>query len=363
LIARWTSTLEPRGADAASRAPHLARRDSLAPGWACVAAVLTRYEAWPIVFAAIVIAFVVLLGRGWTIASAARAVRGLALWPIWAIAAFFVNSKITVGAWFISSGFFVADNAALGHPWLAWTQVWEGLVHVAGSVLPWIAVVSGVAVAASVAVGWRRKVDDGSTGLILTLALAACAALPLFAYLKGHPVRIRYDVPLVAAAAALTGSAVALLPRRAQWIAGVAIVALAVWQTPPFDSAAPVVVESQREAPNKLGRRAVTAYLEANWDGQPILMSMGSLGHYMHDLSASGFRIRDFLHEGTGELWKYGARHPRLFVEWIAIEERAEGGDALHWQAEHDPTFLKGYTRVAEGGGVGLYRREGKTGR
>ena len=363
LIARWTYTLEPRGADVASRAPDLAARDSLAPGWACVAAVLTRYEAWPIVFAAIVLAFVVLLGRGWTIASAMRAVRGLALWPIWAIAAFFVNSKITVGAWFISSGFFVADNPALGHPWLAWTQVWEGLVHVAGSVLPWIAVVSGVAVAASVAVGWRRKVDDGSTALILTLALAACAALPLFAYLKGHPVRIRYDVPLVAAAAALTGSAVALLPRRVQWIAGVAIVALTAWQRPPFDSTAPVVVESQREAPNKLGRRAVTAYLEANWDGQPIMMSMGSLGHYMHDLSASGFRVRDFLHEGTGELWKYGVRHPRLFVEWMAIEERAEGGDALHWQAEHDPNFLNGYARVAEGGGVALYRRERQTGR
>jgi hypothetical protein len=348
LIARWTSSVEPRGAEG---------RDSLAPGWACVAAVLTRYEAWPIVFAAIVLAFLVLLGRGWTIASAVRAVRGLALWPIWAIAAFLVNSKITVGSWFVSSGFFVADNPALGHPWVAWTQVWEGLVRVAGSVLPWIAVVSVVAVAASVTVGWRRKVNDGSTGLILTLALAACAALPLFAYLKGHPVRIRYDVPLVAAAAALTGSAVALLPRRAQWIAGVTIVALTAGQRPPFDSAAPVVVESQREAPNKLGRRAVTAYLEANWDGQPIMMSMGSLGHYMHDLSASGFRVCDFLHEGTGELWKYGVRDPRLFVEWIAIEERAEGGDTLHWQAEHDPNFLKGYTRVAEGGGVALYRR------
>jgi hypothetical protein len=170
-------------------------------------------------------------------------------------------------------------------------------------------------------------------------------------------VRVRYDVPLVAAAAALTGSAVALLPRRAQWIAGVAIVALTAWQTPPFDPKAPVVVESQREAPNKLGRRAVTAYLEANWDGQPVMMSMGSLGHYMHDLSANGFRVRDFLHEGTGELWKYAVRHPRLYVEWIAIEERAEGGDTLHWQAEHDPNFLKGYARVAEGGGVALYRR------
>jgi hypothetical protein len=101
----------------------------------------------------------------------------------------------------------------------------------------------------------------------------------------------------------------------------------------------------------------VTAYLQAHWDGQPIMMSMGSLGHYMHDLSASGFRVRDFLHEGNGEIWIHAARHPQRFAEWIAIEEKAEGRDALSWQAEHDPEFLRGYARVAEGGGVALYRR------
>jgi hypothetical protein len=77
----------------------------------------------------------------------------------------------------------------------------------------------------------------------------------------------------------------------------------------------------------------------------------------MHDLSASGFGVADFLHEGNGELCVHAARYPRPFVEWIAIEESAEGGDGLHWQAVHDPNFLKGYTRVAEGGGVALYRR------
>jgi hypothetical protein len=119
----------------------------------------------------------------------------------------------------------------------------------------------------------------------------------------------------------------------------------------------PVVTESQRDARNGEGRRRVTAYLEAHWDGQPIMMSMGSLGHYMHDLSADGFRVKDFLHEGTGEIWVRAALYPRPFAEWIAIEEKAEGGDALHWQAEHDPSFLKGFARVAEGGGVALYRR------
>jgi hypothetical protein len=358
LIAEWASTIDPRPG---------AGRTSTAPGWACVAAVLTRYEAWPIIAAAIVLAFAVLLRRGWTIGLAARAVRGLALWPLWAFAAFLVNSKVTVGAWFISTGFFVAENPAQGHPWLAWTQVWEGLIRLAGPVVPWVAVLSAMAIVVAFFVppdrlrrgygGHEGGSLDNRLVVILPLALVACAAVPLVAYYKGHPLRIRYDVPLVAAAAAITGTAVGLLPRRGRAAIGLVIVALAAWSVPPFDAKAPVVVESQREAPNQIARRAVTAYLGAHWDGQPILMSMGSLGHYMHDLSASGFRVKDFLHEGNGELWIHAARAPRLFVEWIAIEERAEGGDALHWQAQHDPNFLKGYSRVAEGGGVALYRR------
>jgi hypothetical protein len=344
LIADWASSVD-RGTLRRAGAPPA----TLAAGWAAIAAVLTRYEAFPIIGAAIVLAFAVLLRRGWPLAPALRAVRGLALWPLWALAAFVVNSKVSVGAFFVSSGFFVAENPALGHPWLAWLQVWEGLIGLAGPVLPWLAVVSVVAIAVS----FSRR----SGPLIVVLALAACALLPLYAYFKGHPVRIRYDVPLVAACAALVGSGVALLPRRTQTAAALAIVALAAWQRHPFDAEAPVVVESQREAPNALGRRAVTAYLSAHWDGQPILMSMGSLAHYMHDLSQAGFQVRDFLHEGNGEIWKYAVEHPWPVAEWIAIEERAEGGDALHWQAEHDERFLNRYDRVADGGGVALYRR------
>ncbi len=89
------------------------------------------------------------------------------------------------------------------------------------------------------------------------------------------------------------------------------------------------------------------------------MMSMGSLGHYMHDLSAHGFRIRDFLHEGTGELWKYAVRTPHPFAEWLVVDERLDRGDALYWQGRHDPAYFGGYARVAAGGGVALYRRLG----
>ena len=47
---------------------------------------------------------------------------------------------------------------------------------------------------------------------------------------------------------------------------------------------------------------------------------------------------------------------PRGFVTWVAIEERAEGGDAVYQRAQTSADFLRGFERVAEGGGVALYR-------
>lgn len=325
---------------------------TMAAGWALVAASLSRYEAWPIIAATIALAFAALLRRGWRTADAARAVRGLALWPLWTIAAFLVNSKVSVGAWFVSEGFFVPENKALGHPWLAWTEVWRGLVSLTGALLPWMAVVA----AGLIVFAWLRA--RARSGIIIVLALAAAAALPWYAYYKGHPLRLRYDVPLVAAAAALIGTGVSLLPGRARGAAAIVVVALAATAAKPFDRSAPVVTESQRDAQNAAGRVVVTNYLRSHWDGQPIMMSMGSLGHYMQDLSRAGLSIHDFLHEGNGEIWKYAMGHPQPFAAWILVEEKAEGGDALYWQGKLDPRFFAGYERVAEGGNVSLYRRK-----
>jgi hypothetical protein len=350
LVARWC---EARGGGGAAREP--AVRASVAAGWALVAAALTRFEAWPVVAAVIVCALAVLVRNGARAGDALRRVRGLALWPMWAVLAFLVNSKITVGAWFVASGFFVPDNAARGHVWASGLEVWDGLVRLSGSTLPWLAVIAATAIKIRF---WARRRDPNTDErqLLLVLALAACALLPWAAYYQGHPVRIRYDVPLVAAVAAIVGAGVALLPRRVAAVAGMAIVGLAVWQAPPFDRQAPVIVESQRVAADDAGRQAVSAYLAAHWDGQPIMMSMGSLAQYMHDLSAYGFNVRDFLHEGNGELWKYAMRTPRPYVEWIAVQEKADR-DEIYRQTQIDPRFLSGYTRVVSAGGVAVYRR------
>ena len=248
-----------------------------------------------------------------------------------AVLLFLLNSRWTVGSWFVSSGFFVPENEALGQAALAWKQVGEGLDRLSGPMTPWVACVGAAVIC------WTAARSRARAPLVLVLALAAAAALPWYAFYAGHPFRVRYSVPLIVASAAIAGVAVSLLPRWSRLAAAAAIVAATAAQASPLDRGAPLIAESQRDAANQAGRRAVTAYLVANHDGTPIMMSMGSLAHYMHDLAANGFAIRDFLHEGNGEVWKAAMRYgPRPYVAWVAIEEAAEGGDALFARARAD---------------------------
>jgi hypothetical protein len=105
-------------------------------------------------------------------------------------------------------------------------------------------------------------------------------------------------------------------------------------------------------------RQHVTDCLTAGYDGETIMASMGSLGHYMQEASRSGLNIRDFLHEGNGDIWLTALDGPLPFAGWILIEEKAEGGDLLARTAREHPHFLEGYSRICEGAGVALYRRE-----
>jgi hypothetical protein len=135
------------------------------------------------------------------------------------------------------------------------------------------------------------------------------------------------------------------------------VFALAMFELHPLDRLAPMVAEAQWDRPNIAARERVTACLTANYRGETIMASMGSLGHYMQDLSRSGFRIRDFLHEGNGDIWLNALVEPRPFVGWMLIEEQAEGGDMLARRARENPSFLEGFTRQCEAAGVALYRR------
>ncbi len=79
------------------------------------------------------------------------------------------------------------------------------------------------------------------------------------------------------------------------------------------------------------------------------MASMGSLGHYMQELSRAGFSVRDFLHEGNGDIWLAALNGPRPYAGWILIEEQAEGGDMLAHIVAREPAvsrrFLAGVRR------------------
>jgi hypothetical protein len=121
-----------------------------------------------------------------------------------------------------------------------------------------------------------------------------------------------------------------------------------------------MVVEAQWDLPNRAVRQRVTDCLTARWDNEKIMASMGSLGHYMQEASASGFRISDYLHEGNGDIWLAALEMPQPFAGWILIEEKAEGGDMLALRARAQPHWLDGYSRVCDGAGLALYRRNDK---
>ena len=98
-----------------------------------------------------------------------------------------------------------------------------------------------------------------------------------------------------------------------------------------------MVLEAQWDRPNSRARQDVTACLPLATPRPTIMASMGSLAHYMQELSQAGFAIRDFLHEGNGDIWLAALNGPARYVGWMLIEERAEGGDMLNQRAVKDP--------------------------
>jgi hypothetical protein len=178
-------------------------------------------------------------------------------------------------------------------------------------------------------------------------------------------------VPLVVGGGVLAGVAIGTLRVAAAWpggrltatrglraVAALGLLIAVLLTRPPLSSEAPMVREAQWETPFRVARRDVTETLRRIYDGTPILASMGSLGHYMQEASTAGLHIRNFVHEGNGDLWAEAFAHPKRHVRWMLIEEQAEGGDVLALRARTDSTFLNGFDRVTESGGLALYRRK-----
>lgn len=279
-----------------------------------------------------------------------RVVR-LGLWPLLTGIGFLIWSRSTIGEWFVTGGFFVPDNPAKGDISLVVEQIREGLESLSS---PAFAAFGALGFVFILARGLASRADRS---VLVVLSLVAMASLPFLAFHAGHPLRIRYMTPLVASAALFTGFAIGLAPSAARIALALIAALLIVPDLKPFDHTSPMIVEARREEPQQRDRRAVTDALRQTWDGSPILMSMGSLAHYMHDLGREGFNIRDFLHEGNGDMWKASVIDPAPHARFMIVEEYAEGGDEFAHLLRAFPSIAAKYERIAAGGNVVLYRR------
>lgn len=322
-------------------------------GWCLAAACLTRYESWPFLGAALVLTVLARWRSGARLATALADAARIGVYPAAAIGWFLVHSKITIGAWFVTGGFYVPDRALQYRI----VDVVKAIAWGAGQLGSYALILASAAAAVALVV--RAIRDRTQASGLVPLALLAVAALPGYAFYEGHPFRIRYMVPLVAAAAVVNGIGLGLLPRRMRPLTATALLAAVLSSAYPFDAKAAMVLEAQWDRPNSVARGVVTRCLASAYQGETVMASMGSLAHYMQELSLAEFELRDFLHEGNGDIWLSALGGASRYVGWVLIEERAEGGDMLKKQAAENPHFLEGFTRVCDGGGVALYRRDG----
>jgi len=340
LVTLWLYEWVPRNQD---QVPARLRVALFATAW-------TRYEAWLVIVAGIAAA---LYASGRIGASRNALVRRAVLlgrWPAAAVLLFLFLSRLTTGDW-LTTSFYVPDAYYDGQLARAWLAVWWGTHQLSTRATEAIAIGAAVLVAA------RALASRGHAAMLVLLAPFAAAIAPAYAFYEGHPFRIRYMLPLVVACALCGGIAVGFLRRQAAIVTAGLLVGIMLIQSPPWRQDAPVIVEAQLDRPLRAARREVTACLRSGYRGGRILASMGSLAHYMQELSQAGFAIADFVHEGNGVLWTDALdQGPRPPIAWVLVEEEAEGGDVLARRLRHEPRFGRDLVRVCEGGGVALYR-------
>ena len=322
-------------------------------GWMLFAAMWTRYEAWAILAAAIAATVYASARVGASRSTLLRRTRNLMAWPAAAVVIFVINSRITVGDWFVTGGFFVPDPLYLRRPLDDIAAIGWGAYQLSTLTTVVIPIVAALVLLLRVAL---RRVD---AALLIPMALFAAAALPFYAFYEGHPYRVRYMIPVVAACALYAGAAVGIVQRQAMYILAGLLVGITLVQSPPWQQNAAMLVEAQWARPASAARRAVTACLAGEYRGDKVLASMGSLAHYMQELSQEDFAIADFIHEGNGVIWSLALETgPAPHAGWMLVEEQAEGGDVLTQRIRGDAAFTRGMTRICEGGGVALYKRD-----
>ena len=153
---------------------------------------------------------------------------------------------------------------------------------------------------------WRLLgfASAGRAPMLVPLSLFARPPhCPSTAYLAGHPFRMRYEIPLDRRVSdgrrAWRRPAARLGDESSRSLSFVAVVSRTTACRCARRNGGRSAARSQRAS----DAAQVTACLKTRLSRRDDHGSMGALGHYMHELSAAGFAIRDFLHEGNGPIW------------------------------------------------------------
>ena len=94
--------------------------------------------------------------HGQPLADALRQVAPIAVYPAVAIVAFAIFSRVVIGQWFVSGGFFVPENKALGDPMMAAAEIGWGTHMLSGSLLAAIGAAGAVSLFVSGSSSRRR---------------------------------------------------------------------------------------------------------------------------------------------------------------------------------------------------------------
>ena len=104
-------------------------------GWVLFLTTWTRYEAWPILAGAIGVAAFALWRQGRPLGLVVRQTWRLAQWPAAAVVLFLVLSRLTVGAWFVSGGFYERDPTYDAQAVKSLLAIWWGTHRLSGYVI------------------------------------------------------------------------------------------------------------------------------------------------------------------------------------------------------------------------------------
>ena len=308
-------------------------RDLFAAAACAFLVALVRYEAWPIIAAAAVVACG---GEGprsrAELARRAGIVGGLGL--VLPVLLFGIHT------WFASERFlYVIDDGNLteqrGSVPLAVVQLAEGIAQAFGSPLA----LAGCAALALVAVRWRDPL------LAMAFACSGPAVVTFTAYMAGHPAKTRYPL-LLAPAFALALAAVT----RGRPGAQLAALAVAALQAVVAPDPLPVLQEATRDRVNVAIRRPAMEAFRQRYRGGRLLASMGSTAPVLWE---TRLPLREVVHEGNGHTWESAVVDPSRYVQWVLLAE----GDVLDQQRQYKRAFPEGFAEVWRGARLTLYER------